>query len=118
MGSDLLLSLLVSLLLTLLIELCFARLRGVRGRDLLVVTLCNCLTNPPVVLLHSFARMNGELPMVPVVIVLEVAAVLIEWRCYKAASSVKKPFWFSLQANALSYFLGLVLQMIEMEGLL
>lgn len=112
MGNDLLLSLLISLLLTLVIELLFALLRGVRGWDLLTVLLCNCLTNPPVVLLHSFAKMNGHIPMVPVVIVLEVAAVLAEWWCYKTASCVKKPFWFSLQANALSYFLGLVLQMI------
>ena len=112
LGSDLLLSLLVSLLLTLAIELSFALMRGVRGRDLLSVLLCNCLTNPPVVLLHSFAKVNGRIPMVLVVIILEVAAILVEWWCYKAASSVKKPFWFSLQANALSYFLGLVLQMI------
>lgn len=112
MGNDLLLSLLISLLLTLAIELSYALLRGIKGRNLLVVLLCNCLTNPPVVLLHSMARMNGHIPMAPVVIVLEVAAILVEWWCYKSASCVKKPFWFSLQANALSYFLGLVLQMI------
>jgi len=112
LGNDLLLSLLISLLLTLLIELAFALLRGVRGRDLLVVILCNCLTNPPVVLLHALAKAGGMLPMLPVVLALEVAAVLVEWLCYKAASSVRKPFLFSLLANGLSYGFGLIIRMI------
>ena len=112
MGTDLLLSLLVSLVLTLVIEIAYALIRKVRGRDLLVVLLCNCLTNPPVVLLHTFCQANGRLPMIPVVIVLEVSAILMERRCYKTASSIEKPFWFSLQANAISYFTGLLLQMI------
>lgn len=112
MEYKLLLSLAVSLALTLLIELAFALLRRIRGRALAVVVLSNCLTNPPVVLLHALVKAHTSLPVLPVVIVLECAAILVEWRCYSAATDIPKPFLFSLQANALSYLLGCLIQLL------
>ncbi len=106
MDSELFLSLAVSLALTLLIELAFAFVMRVKGRDLLVVLLANCLTNPPVVLLHHL--LGGT---VLIIAVLEVSAVLVEWGCYRAATDIKRPLLFSLTANAISYGLGLVIQM-------
>ncbi len=108
MGNEIFLSLAVSLGLTLLIELLFARLCGVR--EFLVVLLCNCLTNPPVVLLSHLAAVYTPLPTLAVQLVLEIAAVLVEALCYReCAGHIKRPFLFSLGANAVSYLSGLVL---------
>lgn len=103
-----------SLLLTLAFEEGFALFWGLRGRrELGLVALMNCLTNPPVVLLYHTAaglwRWNGLL----VTAVLEGAAVLVEWRCCRAFSEqVKRPFLFALLINLFSYGAGCVINLL------
>ena len=101
--SPLLFSLGLSLGLTLLFELGFALAWGVRGRGLLFVALANLLTNPAVVL----AAAAGA----PVWL-LEVLAVLVEALVYRRSGVTARPLLFSLCANALSFGLGLVLQLV------
>ena len=76
-----------SLALTLVLEELFALLWGLRGRrELTVVALVNVLTNPPVVLLcHTAVGLWGW-PAASVTILLESAAVAVEWRCYRLCS--------------------------------
>lgn len=95
----------VSLLLTLLLEEAFALLWGLRGcRELALVALVNCLTNPPVVLLYHAL----SLP----VLLLEAAAVLVEWRCYRAFSGqLRRPFLFALLTNVFSYTAGYLINL-------
>jgi len=70
----------VSLLLTLALEEGFALLWGLRGRrELGLVALMNCLTNPPVVLLYHTAAGLWHWNAVLVTLVLEAAAVVVEW---------------------------------------
>ena len=102
----------VSLVLTLALEELFALAWGVRGRrELLLVALVNCLTNPPVVLLH--AALTGPWPQYRLLTTaaLEVAAVFTEWRCYRAFSrQLRRPLLFALAVNAFSYGAGWVAQ--------
>ena len=67
----------VSLALTLVFEVGFALLWGLRGRrELALVALVNCLTNPPVVLLyHTAVWLLGWNPLL-VTAALESAALL------------------------------------------
>ena len=103
----------VSLLLTLVFEEGFALAWGLRGkRELGLVALVNCLTNPAVVLLHSTAVTLWQWNDIPVTLVLEAAAVIVEWRCYRACSEqVKKPFVFALLANLFSYGAGCMINL-------
>ena len=103
----------VSLGLTLLLELGFALLCGVKQkRELLVVFLVNVLTNPAVVLLHYAARLWGW-PVLPVTLALECAAVAVEWLCYRACSrTIPHPFRFALAANAFSYGVGCLINLL------
>jgi len=108
-----LVSLGVSLALTLLLELAFALLWGLRGRDLILCCLVNLLTNPPVVLLALLWRQYGPAPAWLPVPLLEAGAVLLEGRLYRRdGERVRRPFLFSLCANAFSYALGLVFSAI------
>ena len=103
----------VSLVLTLVLEEGFALAWGLRGRrELALVALVNCLTNPPVVLLyHTAVWLAGWNPLL-VTAVLESAAVLVEWRCYRAYSEqVKRPFVFSLLINLFSYSAGCIINL-------
>lgn len=103
----------VSLALTLVLEEGFALAWGLRGRrELALVALVNCLTNPPVVLLyHTAAGLLGWNPLA-VAAVLESGAVLVEWRCYRAYSEqVKRPFLFALLVNLFSYGAGCIINM-------
>lgn len=111
-------SLAVSLGLTLLLELAFALLWGVRGRrELTVVCLANCLTNPALVLLHHTAIYAWGWHPVPVAAALELAAVLAEWRCYLACSEqIKRPLLFAALANAFSYGAGRMLSFLLLIG--
>ena len=103
-----------ALALTLLFELCFALLWGARGRrELRTVVLANCLTNPPAVLLYWLAAGFWGWPRGPTAAALETAAVLIEWRCYRAcAERLRRPLLFSLLANGFSYGAGRLLQFL------
>ncbi len=99
----------VSLALTLVLELLFALLWGLRGRDLILCILVNVLTNPPVVLCALLWRTYGPGPGWLPVPLLEGGAVLVEGFFYRRnGERVRRPFLFSLCANAFSYALGLV----------
>ena len=104
----------ISLLLTLLLEEAFALAWGLRGkRELGLAALVNCLTNPPVVLLYYTAIWLWGWNAILVTAVLEAAAVLVEWRCYRAFSEqLKKPFLFALLANLFSYGAGCVINLL------
>ena len=104
----------VSLLLTLALEELFGMAWGLRGwRELGLMALVNCLTNPPVVLLYHTAVGPWGWGPVPVTIALEAAAVLVEWRCWRALSDeVKRPFLFSLLCNGFSYGVGCMLNLL------
>lgn len=103
-----------SLALTLVLEELFALLWGLRGRrELTVVALVNVLTNPPVVFLHHTAVGLLGWNAAVVTAVLETAAVLVEWRCYRLCSQqLRRPFLFALLANALSYGTGCVINLL------
>ena len=107
-------SLAVSLVLTLALELGFALAWGLRGkRELTVVALVNCLTNPPAVLLHHAAVHTLGWGNVPVTAALELAVVVVEWRCYRACSEkLKRPLLFAVCANGFSYGAGCVLNLL------
>jgi len=108
----------ISLGLTVLFEVGFFLIAGVAGfvdkrnkKDLLLVILVNTLTNPIVVLLYWIAYYNTNWNTVLVLIPLEVFAVLTEGFIYsRYAVSIKRPFLFSLAANAFSFTLGYLLQ--------
>ena len=104
----------VSLLLTLIFEEGFALVWGLRGkRELGLVALVNCLTNPPVVLLYYTATGLWSWNAIPVTITLEASAILVEWRCYRAFSEqVKRPFLFALLINLFSYGAGCVINLL------
>ena len=104
----------VSLLLTLVFEEGFALVWGLHGRrELGLAALVNILTNPPVVLLYYTATGLWHWNAVPVTIALEAAAVLVEWRCYRAYSEqVKRPFLFALTINLFSYGVGCVINLL------
>lgn len=105
MLADLPRRLLLSLALTLLLEGAFARLCRVRGRrNACLVLLVNLLTNPPVALVGNL------FPLWPAHLALEAAAVLVEGAVYaRLAEGLRRPFLFSLGANAFSYLTGAAL---------
>ena len=104
----------VSLGLTLAFEEGFALVWGLRGkRELALVALVNLLTNPPVVLLYYTAAGSWLWNPVAVTVFLEAAAVVVEWRCYRAYSEqVGRPFLFALLINLFSYGAGCVINLL------
>lgn len=114
MQLDFIWTLLISLGMTLILELAFCLAFRIRStHDLGLVVLVNILTNPPVVLLNYILSRKTELPQVLIVAILELAAVLIEGLYYKRyAKEVKRPFLFSLGANAFSFFAGMIIQQL------
>ena len=105
--NDLLLSLLLSLGLTELIECAFALTLKKRGKALLLCALVNLITNPPVVLLQRL--LGGGWLMV---VGLELAVVIAEGLLYRYSGLFKRPFLFSLAANALSFSLGFLINQL------
>ena len=111
--SGWILSLGVSLGLTLAFELPFAALWGLKKRDLTLCALVNLLTNPLVVICTLLWRHYVPLPEWLPVALLETAAVVTEGLIYRdLGEDIQKPFRFSLCANALSYSLGLLINLI------
>ena len=103
----------VSLALTLAAELCFALLRRLRGRSLVLVALVNVLTNPLVVQAALLWRYYSLPCYAAAVAVLELLAVWLEGFVYrKSRLCIPRPYVFSLEANALSFGLGLLLRII------
>ena len=103
----------LSLLLTLLFEGLFALAWGMRGwREWAVLALVNLLTNPAVVLLYHLSTNLLGLNPVGVTLVLECAAVVVEWQCYKNCSQqLNRPFPFALLINLFSYSVGCIIQL-------
>ncbi|MCL1846761.1 MAG: hypothetical protein FWF91_02195 [Coriobacteriia bacterium] len=114
MSQVLLTSLALSLLATLALEAGFFWLTGKRNkRDLLLLLLANLVTNPAVVLLLYLTQWFTTLNYIAVTVVLEFSAVFIEGWYYKNyGQEFKRPFLFSLAANAFSFGIGLLLQLI------
>ncbi len=104
-----LLSLCISLSLTVFLELIFALVFRARGQTLLIVALVNVLTNPAVVVLFLLLCRHYSLPEFAVVAILEAVAVLIEALIYARCTEIRRPFLFSLAANAFSYLSGAVI---------
>ena len=115
MDRELLTAIAFSLTLTLILETGFFFVAGKRGKkDLLLVAMVNVLTNPIVVLLYWLAALYTALDTTIVKISLELFAVLAEGYCYKNyGQSFKNPFLFSLAANAFSFSIGLLLQILK-----
>lgn len=105
--DDLLLSLLLSLGLTEVFECGFACCTGKRSKALVLCALVNVVTNPPVVLLSRLLP-GGRL----LIAGLELAVVAIEGLLYRYSGLFKRPFLFSLTANALSFSLGLLINQL------
>lgn len=97
----------ISLTLTLLLEGTLALFWGFRRRDLLLFILANVLTNPPALLLHLLFRGWA------VVAAVELTAIMIEGLLFaRLGERIKRPWLFSLSANAFSFSLGLVIDKI------
>ncbi len=93
---------LFSLILTLLLEGVVALVWKLRRRDLLLFVLVNLLTNPAAVLFHAL------FPGWAATALLELGVAAVEGFCFSRLSgTVKRPWLFSLTANAFSFFLGL-----------
>ena len=114
MNRELLAALALSLVLTLVFEVFFFFIVGKRDKkDLLLVVMVNVLTNPVVVLLYWLAALYTTWNTTIVKIPLELFAVLTEGFYFrKYGRSLKRPFLFSLAANAFSFLMGLLLQML------
>ena len=114
MTRDLLIALVFSLALTLALEIGFFFLTGKRNKkDLLLVVMVNVLTNPVVVLLYWLAALYTTWNTTIVKIPLELFAFLTEGFYFrKYGQSFKRPFLFSLAANAFSFLLGILLQLL------
>ena len=102
-------SLALSLALTLALELAFALLWGVKRGDMPLVALANVLTNPVVVLCHALAALWLPDLLIPVTLVLEMGAVLVEGWLFSTRSNIRFPWGFALCANLFSFVLGLLI---------
>ena len=105
--DDLLLALFLSLGLTECIECGYALCLAKRKKALLLCFLVNLITNPPLVLLVRLLG-GGRLLTAG----LEGAAVVTEWLLYRRSELYKRPFLFSLSANALSFSLGVLMNQL------
>jgi hypothetical protein len=114
MINDILPVLGISLGLTVFLEEVFAIIVGIQySKDLVLVLLVNLLTNPAAVLCYYILAFYIEMNILVLKIPIELAAVIIEGLYYrKYASSIKKPFLFSVSANILSFGTGLILNAI------
>jgi len=112
MIQALLTALTISLMLTLVLEAGFFLLTGKRDKkDLLLVLLVNVLTNPVVVLSYWLVLLLTEWNAIIAFIPLELFAVLVEGYYYKKyGRDFKHPYLFSLTANMLSFWMGVLIQ--------
>ena len=113
MIGSLLFSLALSLALTLLLESGFFLLIGKRDRrDLALLLLVNVLTNPVVVLSYWIVTLYTDWNINLIMIPFELIAVLAEgWYYRKYGCGFKRPFLFSLGANAFSFGIGMIMQL-------
>lgn len=98
---------LLPLALTLAFEGVVAFIWGLRRWNLLLFLLVNVLTNPAAVLLHAL------FPGWAVTAALELGVIAVEGLCYdRLGYAVRRPWLFSLCANAFSFCLGLVVDIM------
>lgn len=98
---------LLPLALTIVFEGAVALVWGLRRWDLLLFVLVNVLTNPAAVLLH--ALFSGW----AFTAALELGVVAVEGLCYdRLGYAVRRPWLFSLCANAVSFCLGFVVDIL------
>lgn len=111
MGLWIIPTLFISLALTLLFEEALGWLVGVRSRwDAVLIALVNLLTNPAVVFLYHINAIYLGWNQIPVVLILETAAILTEGACYRAAAkTINHPWIFSAALNLFSFTAGAVL---------
>ncbi len=103
----------LSLGMTLLLEGVVALLFRLRGREFLWFFLINLLTNPAAVYLNLlFCTLFPDRTVFLWQIPLEIAVVVAEALLYRAGTSLRRPWLFSLVANAFSYGLGLLLNLV------
>jgi hypothetical protein len=102
-----------ALLLTIAIEVIVALLFGLRSKqELWTVVLINVITNP---LLNYLITVNGYFHLIPqttiLILCLEVAVVLVEWRLlvWVLRQSTKKMLLLSFVMNTCSYLAGLLI---------
>ena len=99
----------ISLGMTLVFELAYALLWGIRGtREFIPVVLVNVLTNPIVVFVYYFVWFR-RLPVSRglVTLLMEAWAVVTEALLYRKYSpAIRRPWLFSLSANAVSFAAG------------
>ena len=103
---------LLALLLTVAIEGVVAWLFGFRtGRALLAVAMINCITNPALNFLLLFLAWLGVEVRLPLVVLLEIPVVVIEWGMYVYVFGHPKGrlFLLSLTANVVSFLAGVLL---------
>ena len=107
-------SLAISLILTLVFEAGFFLLVGKRDKkDLLLLVLVNVVTNPVVVLSDWLVVLYTSWDIRIVLLFLETFAVLTEGFYYKKyGNNFKRPFLFALAANAFSFTVGALIQMV------
>lgn len=112
MNHELLAALAISLALTLVIEVCFFILTGKRNKkDLLLTVAVNVVTNPVVVLLFWLSALYTDWNRVAVMVPLELFAVCTEGYYYRRyGQDFKRPYLFSVAANAVSFIIGVLLQ--------
>jgi len=102
-----------ALLLTIAIEVIVALLFGLRSKqELWTVVLINVITNP---LLNYLITVNGYFHLISqttiLILCLEVAVVLVEWRLlvWVLRQSTKKTLLLSFVMNTCSYLAGLLI---------
>jgi hypothetical protein len=102
-----------ALLLTIAIEVIVALLFGLRSKqELWTVVLINVITNP---LLNYLITVNGYFHLISqttiLILCLEVAVVLVEWRLlvWVLRQSTKKMLRLSFVMNTCSYLAGLLI---------
>ena len=107
-------SLALSLTLTILMEELFAVILGIRDKkDLILIGLVNVITNPVVVLSYYLFLYYTDLNLMIVTIVLEIMAIYVESLYYKRyGKDYRHPIVFSLSANAFSFGVGKILNLI------
>lgn len=103
------LSLAGSLVLTLALELSLALVWRLDWRDLPAIALANLLTNPAVVLCYHAAAWYAPRSLLSITLALELGAVTVEGFVYARRSQIRRPWAFSLCANALSFLTGVLL---------
>ena len=123
MNGELLYALGISLTATLILETgffllawaldknCVLLIKAHVKKDIILVVMVNVVTNPAVVLLYWLAALYTNLNTIFVSAALEISAVLTEGYYYnKYGRGFKRPYLFSVAANAFSFGVGVLVQ--------